>query len=79
MAEYILILLVGFVIIYALAEGCNVNINISVKQEFSSEDRALLEDLFNKDGDPKDTYEKAVNVDEVLKNINDFMLGNEDR
>ena len=79
MAEYILILLVGFVIIYALAEGCNVNINISVKQEFSSEDRALLEDLFNKDGDPKDTYDKAVNVDEVLKNINDFMLGNEDK
>ena len=78
MAEYILIILVTFVIIYALVEGCNVNININVKQEFSSEDRQLLEDLFNKDGDPK-TVEDTVNVDEVLKTINDFMLGNEDR
>lgn len=78
MAEYIFIVIVVFVIIYALVEGCNVNININVKQEFSSEDRQLLEDLFNKDGDPK-TVEATVNVDEVLKNINDFMLGNEDR
>lgn len=78
MAEYIFIVIVVFVIIYALVEGCNVNININVKQEFSSEDRQLLEDLFNKDGDPK-TVEETVNVDEVLKNINDFMLGNEDR
>lgn len=78
MAEYIFIVIVVFVIIYALVEGCNVNININVKQEFSSEDRQLLEDLFNKDGDPK-TVEDTVNVDEVLKNINDFMLGNEDR
>lgn len=78
MTEYIFIVIVVFVIIYALVEGCNVNININVKQEFSSEDRQLLEDLFNKDGDPK-TVEDTVNVDEVLKNINDFMLGNEDR
>ena len=78
MAEYIFIVIVVFIIIYALVEGCNVNININVKQEFSSEDRQLLEDLFNKDGDPK-TVEETVNVDEVLKNINDFMLGNEDR
>lgn len=78
MTEYLLIILIVFVIIYALVEGCNVNININVKQEFSSEDRQLLEDLFNKDGDPK-TVEATVNVDEVLKNINDFMLGNEDR
>lgn len=78
MAEYIFIVIVVFVIIYALVEGCNVNININVKQGFSSEDRQLLEDLFNKDGDPK-TVEETVNVDEVLKNINDFMLGNEDR
>jgi hypothetical protein len=78
MTEYIFIVIVVFVIIYALVEGCNVNININVKQEFSSEDRQLLEDLFNKDGDPK-TVEETVNVDEVLKNINDFMLGNEDR
>lgn len=78
MTEYLLIVLIVFVIIYALVEGCNVNININVKQEFSSEDRQLLEDLFNKDGDPK-TVEETVNVDEVLKNINDFMLGNEDR
>ena len=74
MAEYILIVFVILVVIYALVKGCSVNINITVKQEFSQEDRALLEDLYNKDGDPK-AKEQEETLDAVLKNINDLMLG----
>lgn len=78
MGEYILIVLVTFVIIYALVKGCNININISVKQEFSAEDRQLLEDVFNKDGEPKDGYDVAEAFDNVVKSINDIMLDNEE-
>lgn len=78
MAEYILIVMVIFVIIYALAEGCNVNINISVKQEFSAEDRQLLEDVFNKDGEIKKDYDVKEAFDSVVKSINDIMLDNEE-
>lgn len=78
MAEYILIVMVIFVIIYALAEGCNVNINISVKQEFSAEDRQLLEDIFNKDGEIKKDYDVKEAFDSVVKSINDIMLDNEE-
>lgn len=79
MAEYILIILVTFVIIYALAEGCNVNINISVKQEFSAEDRQLLEDIYNKEGDFKDKNDDIIEaLDGVVKAVNDIMLDNEE-
>lgn len=77
MAEYILTVFVIFVVIYALVKGCNINININYKQEFSQEDRALLEDLFNKDGEPKDKVEE-VSFDEVLRNVNAIMLGDEE-
>lgn len=77
MTEYLLTICIFFVIIYALVKGCSININISVKQEFSQEDRKLLEDLFNENGDPKESNE-TVAVDEVLRSINDFMLGNEE-
>lgn len=77
MTEYLLTICIFFVIIYALVKGCSININISVKQEFSQEDRKLLEDLFNENGDPKERNE-TVAVDEVLRSINDFMLGNEE-
>ena len=78
MTEYLLIILITFVIIYALVKGCTVNINISVKQEFSAEDRQLLEDVFNKDGDPKSEYDVKEAFDSVVKSINDIMLDNEE-
>ncbi len=77
MAEYILIVFVIFVVIYALVKGCSINININFKQEFSQEDRALLEDLFNKDGEPKEESD-TVTFDDVLKNVNAIMLGDEE-
>ena len=77
MVEYLLTILVVIVIVYALVKGCAININVSVKQEFSSEGRQLLEDLFNKDGDPiKD--DEQVSMDELIKNINSFMVGDEE-
>lgn len=78
MAEYILTVLVAFIIIYALVKGCDININISVKQEFSAEDRQLLEDVFNKEGDPKKGFDTQEAFDEAVKAINDIMLGNEE-
>lgn len=78
MTEYLLIILITFVIIYALVKGCTVNINITVKQEFSAEDRQLLEDVFNKDGDPKDGFNFADSLDSVVRSINDIMLDNEE-
>ena len=79
MAEYLLIILVTFVIIYALVKGCHVNINITVKQEFSHEDRQLLEDLFNDKGDVNERELDIKNtLDDVVKNINAIMLDEEE-
>ncbi len=79
MTEYLLIVLITFVIIYALAEGCSVNINISVKQEFSAEDRQLLEDIYNKDGDFKNSDNDVMEtLDNVVKAVNNIMLDNEE-
>lgn len=78
MTEYLLIVLIIFVIIYALIKGCNININISVKQEFSAEDRQLLEDLYNNEGDPKDQYDTNAVFDNLIKSVNDLMLDNDE-
>lgn len=76
MLEIVIGILLVVVIGYALIKGCSVNINITVKQEFSAEDRQLLEDLYNKDGDPINDYKAA--VDDVLKEVNNIMLDRED-
>ena len=53
--------------------------NISVKQEFSKEDRQLLEDLFNEKGEIKDKdNDVQSSFDELVKNVNNLMLGVED-
>ena len=79
MTEYLLMICIFFVIVYALVKGCNVNININVKQEFSQEDRQLLEDLFNEQGEYKDNKNDVQeSLDELIKNVNSVMLGLED-
>lgn len=78
MTEYLLIVLVTFVIIYALIKGCSINVNINVKQEFSAEDRKLLEDLFNEEGEPKGQFDVQDALDNVVRSINDIMLDQED-
>ena len=79
MTEYLLIILVTFVIIYALVKGCSININISVKQEFSAEDRQLLEDIYNQEGDFKNKDNDIMEaLDGVVKAVNDIMLDSEE-
>ena len=79
MTEYLLIILITFVIIYALIKGCNININVTFKQEFSEDDRQLLEDLYNKDGDIKDRETVMMEaLDNAVRNINNIMLDTED-
>ena len=77
MTEYLLTILIIVVIGYALIKGCHINININVKQEFSQEDRALLEDLYNKDGDAKEK-DMQESLDDILKTVNSIMLGDEE-
>ena len=79
MTEYLLIVLVAFVIIYALIKGCNININVTFKQEFSEDDRQLLEDLYNKDGDMKDRETVMMEaLDNAVRNINNIILDTEE-
>ncbi len=77
MVEYLLTICIFFVVVYALVKGCHINININVKQEFSQEDRALLEDLYNKDGDAKEK-DMQESLDDILKTVNSIMLGDEE-
>ena len=77
--ESVLTVCVVLVIIYALFKGCNININVTLKQEFSQEDRQLLEDIYNDKGELKrDDLELQNAFDEIVKNVNDIMLGVED-
>lgn len=79
MTEYLLIILITFVIIYALIKGCNININVTFKQEFSEDDRQLLEDLYNKDGDMKDRETVMMEaLDNAVRNINNIILDTEE-
>ena len=75
MVEYILTIFIILVVIYAFFKGCNINITVTVKQEFSDDDRQLLEDLYNKDGDMKDRETIMMEaLDNAVRNINNIML-----
>lgn len=79
MVEYILTVFIIFVVVYALVKGCNININVTLKQEFSEDDRQLLEDIYNKDGDLKDRETVMMEaLDNAVRNINNIMLDAED-
>lgn len=76
MLEYVIAILLVVVLVYAFLKGCTINFNITVKQEFSAEDRQLLEDLYNKEGDPE--YEMKSSMDDMLREVNNIMLDRED-
>ena len=79
MVEYILTVFIIFVVVYALLKGCQININVTFKQEFSEDDRQLLEDIYNKDGDVKDREAVMMEaLDNAVRNINNIMLDVED-
>ena len=55
------------------------NITVVAKQEFSAEDRQLLEDLYNEQGDLKSKDADIRDaLDQAVKNINEIMLDMED-
>lgn len=79
MVEYILTIFIILVVIYALVKGCNININVTVKQEISEDDRQLLEDIYNNDGDMKNREAVMMDaLDNAVRNINNIMLDAED-
>ena len=54
-------------------------LNVNIKQEFSAEDRALLEDLYNKDGDfKKQEMDMLETLDGAIREINSIMTGAEE-
>lgn len=73
-----LTVLVTFSILYAFFKGCNITFNINIKQQFSEEDRQLLEDLYNSEGDPKSEYDLKNSIDSVLTEVNNIMLDTEE-
>lgn len=66
------------VIMYALAEGCNININVTFKHEVQQDYMDMLEDLYNKDGDEKERLDINEALDTAVQAINDIMLDNEE-
>lgn len=79
MVEYILTVFIIFVVIYALVKGCNININVTFTQEISKDDRQLLEDIYNNDGDIKNREAIMMDaLDNAVRNINNIMLDAED-
>lgn len=66
------------VIVFGLFKLMNANITIVYKQEFSDEDRQLLEDLYNNEGDPKSQYNVDKAFDSLIKSVNDLMLDNDE-
>ena len=74
------ILLMGILctILFVSFKFMNASITIVYKQEFSEEDRQLLEDLYNKDGEMKEKMSMDEALDSAVQAINDIMLDNEE-
>lgn len=74
----ILLMAILCTILFVSFKFMNASITITYKQEFSEEDRQLLEDLYNKDGDMKDKLDMNEALDTAVRAINDIMLDNEE-
>jgi len=68
-------ILVGCIFIYKGCDKLSNGINISFIQRYSEEDRQLLQDLYDKEGDLKEEQAKAIG--EVLEEFNSIMLDEE--
>ena len=82
MLEYLIALLltlfVGYIVIYSLIKGMKVDLHINIIQKFSEEDRKLLEDIYNSDGDPLKIDKDAPDIDRIVTEVNKIMLGEEE-
>lgn len=70
----IILLMIWTTMLLAIFKFMKAEITINYKQEFSDEDRKLLEDLYNNDGDPKEKYDVNEAFDNLVKTVNDIML-----
>lgn len=70
----IILLMIWTTMLLAIFKFMKAEITINYKQEFSDEDRKLLEDLYNNDGDPKEKYDINEAFDNLVKTVNDIML-----
>ena len=74
----ILLIMILNIMMFGLFKFMKADITITYKQEFSAEDRQLLEDLYNKDGELKEQYDVSEALDAIVKSVNDIMLDNEE-
>jgi len=81
------IVLITIVLIYAISTTLLLaylilgdhSINIVYKQQFSEEDRKLLEDLYNEDGEFKNkNMDMLETLDGAIREINSIMTGVEE-
>lgn len=82
MLDYIIVLLLAALLFLTLflvvLKGVHLNINLVMTQQLSDEDRHLLEDLYNTQGDPKDNKLLPDELYDVVKSVNDIMLGSDE-
>ena len=72
--DYILIMIL-FTMLFTAFKLMKAEITIIYKQEFSDEDRQLIEDLYNDDGDMKKRETVMMEaLDDAVRNINNIML-----
>ena len=75
----ILLIVIIQIMMFGLFKFMKSEITIVYKQEFSDEDRQLIEDLYNNDGDMKDREHVMMEaLDEAVRNINSIILDAED-
>lgn len=74
----IIVIVACTILFYVVFKTMKGGITITYKQEFSEKDRQFLEDLYNKEGDPKEK-EMQETFDNVVQAINEIMLGAEDQ
>lgn len=74
----IILLMIWTTMLLALFKFMRAEITINYKQEFSDEDRQLLEDLYNNEGDPKQNYDPQEAFDSIVQTVNDIMLDKEE-
>lgn len=75
--EAVIVSVVLIIFVLMVLKGIKVDININVNQKIDADDKAFLEDLYNKDGDPKEVTDEAT-LDNIMQAVNSLMTGNEE-
>lgn len=75
--EAVIVSIVLIIFVLVVIKGINLEVNININQKIDDADKAFLEDLYNKEGDPKENREENT-IDDILKVVNSFMTDNEE-